>query len=56
MPAISISTGRDYAHGYSARYEYCVFSNDKIVARKGGFKSSATARHNGIKAALELAA
>ena len=55
MAAMSISVGRDYEAGYSSRYEFCIYQNDKIIARKGNFKSAATARRNGIKAAQELA-
>jgi hypothetical protein len=52
----SLSIGRDYAAGYSKHYEFVVFLGDTIAVRKGGFRSAATARRNGIKAAAELAA
>lgn len=55
MEQITLSVGRDYAAGYSASYEFVVFSGEKVVVRKGGFKSAATARRNGIKAAQEIA-
>jgi len=51
---MAISVGRDYAAGYSSSYEYVIFDGDSVVARKGGFKSAATARRNGIKAALAI--
>jgi hypothetical protein len=52
--SITLSIGRDYAAGYSSRYEYVLFRGETIIARKGGFKSAATARRNGIKAAAGL--
>lgn len=51
---ISLSVGRDYTAGYSSKYEYVLFRNDVVIARQGGFKSAATARRNGIKAAAAL--
>lgn len=49
--AITISVGRDYAAGYSNSYEYVIFQGENVIARKGGFKSAATARRNALKAA-----
>lgn len=46
---VSISAGRDY-NTYN-RYEFCVFDNEKVVARKGGFSSNAAAKRAGVKAA-----
>jgi hypothetical protein len=46
---ISISTGRDYTT-YS-KYEYVVFADERVVARKGGFSNSSAAKRAGIKAA-----
>ena len=54
MESLTLSVGRDYAAGYSASYEYVLFADEKIVARKGGFKSAAAARRNGIRAAKEM--
>jgi hypothetical protein len=49
--AITLSVGRDYTPGYSSRYEFCVFCGDKLIVRKGGFKSAAAAKRHGIKVA-----
>lgn len=46
---VTISAGRDY-NTYN-RYEYCVFDDEKVVARQGGFASNATAKRAGLKAA-----
>lgn len=51
---ISVSAGRDY-NTYN-RYEFCVFDDEKVVARKGGFSSNASAKKAGIKAANEYLA
>lgn len=48
---ITLSVGRDYAAGYSNSYEFVLFRGEAVIARKGGFKSAAAARRNGIKAA-----
>lgn len=49
---ISLSVGRDYKT--TSKYEFVVFDGDRVVTRQGGFKSAATARRNGIKAAQAL--
>lgn len=54
MTNLNLSIGRDYAAGYSHSYEFVIFSGEKVVLRKGGFKSAATARRNGVKAAGDL--
>lgn len=46
---MTLSVGRDNAT--STRFEFCLFAGDRLVAREGGFKSSAAARRAGIKAA-----
>lgn len=51
---IKISAGRDY-NTYN-RYEFCVFDDEEIVARKGGFSNNAAAKKAGIKAAEEYIA
>ena len=50
----SMSVGRDYAAGYSHSYEYVIYAGERIAARKGGFKTAATARRHGLKRAEEL--
>ena len=55
MENISLSVGRDYAAGYSNSYEFVIFKGDRVLARQGGFKSSATAKRNGVKAAQAFA-
>jgi hypothetical protein len=51
---ITVSAGRDY-NTYN-RYEFCVFDDEKVVLRKGGFSSNAAAKKAGIKAANEYIA
>ena len=51
---ISISAGRDY-NTYN-KYEFVVFDNEEIVARKGGFSNNAAAKKAGVKAATEYLA
>ena len=51
---ISVSAGRDY-NTYN-RYEFVVFNEENVVARKGGFSSNAAAKRAGVKAAQEYAA
>ena len=48
---ISVSAGRDY-NTYN-RYEFCVFDDEKVVARKSGFTTNAAAKRAGVKAAQE---
>ena len=50
---ISISAGRDY-NSYSC-YEFCVFENEEIVARQGGFRTNTAAKRAGLKAAQSYA-
>ena len=51
---VTISAGRDY-NTYN-RYEFCVFDNEEIVARKGGFSTNAAAKRAGVKAAQDYLA
>lgn len=46
---MTISVGRD--SNTSTRFEFCLFAGDRLVAREGGFKSTAAARRAGLKAA-----
>jgi hypothetical protein len=46
---VTMSAGRDYRTG--SRYEYCVFDDEKVVAREGYFTSNAAAKRAGLKAA-----
>ena len=46
---ITMAAGRDY-NTYN-KYEFVVYDGENIVARKGGFSSSAAAKKAGIKAA-----
>lgn len=48
---ITMSAGRDYTT-YN-KYEYCVFDDEKLVLRKGGFSSNTAAKRAGVKAAQE---
>lgn len=48
---VTMSAGRDY--NTYGRYEFCVFDDEKVVARKGGFANNAAAKRAGIKAATE---
>ncbi|HUN01052.1 MAG TPA: hypothetical protein PLI96_11295 [Halothiobacillus sp.] len=52
MSDLSMSVGRDY-NLYGA-YEYCIYQGEKIIARKGFFKSYSAAKRAGLKAAAEL--
>lgn len=52
--SLNLSCGRDY-NTYN-RYEYCLFSDDELVARKGGFKANAQAKKAGVAAAQDLLA
>lgn len=51
---VSVSAGRDYTT-YN-HYEFCVFENENVVARKGGFSSNAAARKARIKVATDYIA
>ena len=46
---MTMSVGRDYAAGYSNSYEYVIFNGETVIARKGGFKSAATARRHALR-------
>lgn len=49
MSDLKMSIGRDYnLHG---RYEYVIYLDEKIVARKGLFTSYTQAKRAGLKAA-----
>lgn len=54
MNDISISWGKDHQHPLR-RYEYTIFSGEKLVARKGGFLTPKQAKTAGLKAAADLA-
>ena len=47
-----LSVGRDYRTG--SAYEYVIFHNEEIVARKGFFRTSTQAKRAGLKAAKAL--
>ena len=50
---ISLSVGPDYKYPAGMRrYEFCLFSDDELIHRAGGFKSTATAKNAGKKHAL----
>lgn len=51
---LSMSWGRDYASPLHGRYEYVIFRGEEVALREGGFKSSASAKRAGIKAAQSL--
>ena len=51
---ITMSAGRDY-NTYN-KYEYVVYDDENIVARKGGFSSNSAAKKAGIKAANDYIA
>ena len=51
---ITMAAGRDY-NTYN-KYEFVVYDGENIVARKGGFSSSAAAKKAGIKAANDYIA
>lgn len=46
---IMMSVGRDYRTG--GAYEYVLYRNDDIIARKGFFANYAKAKREGLKAA-----
>lgn len=48
---ITMSAARDYTT-YN-KYEFCVFDDEKLVIRKGGFSSNAAAKRAGVKAGNE---
>ena len=47
---LSVSWGRDYRR-HGRFYEYCIFCDDELIARKGNFTSTTAARKAGIVAA-----
>jgi hypothetical protein len=49
---LSMSVGRDYRT--ANKYEYVVFENEEVVARKGFFSSSTQAKRAGAKAAADI--
>ena len=50
---MSISVGRDYKYPEGMRrYEFFLFSDDELIHRAGGFKSTATAQNAGKKYAM----
>jgi hypothetical protein len=49
-----VSVGRDYGLTVLIRYEYVVYKGEEVAHRRGGFKSAATARRNGLKMAAAL--
>lgn len=49
---LSMSVGRD--NRMSGKYEYVIFEDEEIVARKGFFTSSTQAKRAGQKAAQEI--
>lgn len=51
---ITISAGRDY-NTYD-KYEYCVFDDERLVLRKGGFSNNGAAKRAGMKAAKDYLA
>lgn len=48
---VSVSAGRDYST-YN-RYEFVVFDDENVVARKGGFSNNSAAKKAGVKEANE---
>ena len=46
---LTMSVGRDYRT--STKFEYVIFEDEEVVARKGFFTSSTQAKRAGIKAA-----
>lgn len=53
MSNYRMSVGRDY--NTARGYEFCIFLNEELVARAGGFSSSRSARRAGFRKADELA-
>ena len=51
---VTMSAGRDY-NTYN-KYEFVVFDDENVVARKGGFSNNAAAKRAGMKAAKEYLA
>jgi hypothetical protein len=54
MTDYQMSVGRDY--NTARGYEFCIFHNEELVARAGGFSSTKAARRSGFRKADELAA
>jgi hypothetical protein len=52
MGDLRMSVGRDY--NTASRHEYCIFDNEEIVAREGGFSRSNAARAAGLRKARAL--
>lgn len=52
MTDYRMSVGRDY--NTASRYEFCIFLDEQIVAREGGFARSDAARRAGFRKAAQL--